>query len=67
MDDELFGLFHRYLEERRRALLTELDEIERQLGTSPRTAEIRRKFNGHKIILSPQNGDDLAGAVTYQD
>jgi len=36
--------FYDYLMERRRALLTELDEIEKILGTTPRISEIRKNY-----------------------
>jgi hypothetical protein len=49
-NDELLQPFYDYLKNRRQALLTELDNIERTLGTSPRTAEIRRLHNGKKLV-----------------
>jgi len=40
---DLLKPFYDWLMQRRRALLTELDEIERLLGISPTTAELRRR------------------------
>ena len=60
MNDELMKPFYDYLEKERQALLTKLDSIERIMGISPRTSEIRRRHNSVKIKSA-----DYAGIVKY--
>ena len=62
MTDEIFQPFRAYLEAKRRSLLTELDEIEKLIGISPRTAEIRKRYN-----RSEQRTVPVAGVVYNQD
>ena len=59
MNDKLLKPFYDYLEKERQALLTKLDSIERIIGITPRTAEIRRKYRS--IVIS--NDDTIAGIV----
>lgn len=58
---EPFEPFYAYLEAERQALLTKLDKIERIMGTSPRTAEIRKKYKA--IIIG--ESDSVGGVVKY--
>ena len=60
MNDEIMKPFYDYLEKERQALLTKLDSIERIMGISPRTAEIRKRHNNIKIKSA-----DYAGVVQY--
>ena len=59
MSELLLQPFYEYLEKERQALLTKLDATERILGTSPRTAELRKQHKHMKI----NEGDNIAGAV----
>lgn len=63
-NDEPMQPFYEYLKIRRQALLTELDQIERLLGTSPRTAEIRKRINA----MSPATiaTGNYSGIVSYE-
>lgn len=63
IDCDIFQSFQQYLEARRRALLAELDEIERLSGLSPRTAEIRRQFHRRRDMGPAEN---LAGVAGYE-
>ena len=60
MTDEIMKPFYDYLEKERQALLTKLDSIERIMGVSPRTAELRKRHNNVKIKSA-----DYAGVVQY--
>ena len=62
MTDEIMKPFYDYLEKERQALLTKLDAIERIMGISPRTAEIRKKHNQVKI----DKIDNIAGVAKYE-
>ena len=61
MNDEIMKPFYDYLEKERQALLTKLDSIERIMGISPRTAEIRKRRNNVKIKSA-----DYAGVAEYK-
>ena len=55
----IFSPFYDYLEKRREVLLTELDAIERVMGVSPRTAEMRKRYKQIEI----GKNDSVAGVV----
>ena len=61
--DDILKPFYEYLQLERRALLTKLDSIERVLGISPRTAELRRQHNNVKINAT----DNIAGIAEYKE
>jgi len=63
MSDELLQPFYEYLQAERRALLAKLDSIERLMGISPSTAELRRKAK--HVELTPD--DSLAGVAEYNE
>jgi len=51
MVDKLLEPFYKWLAERRHALLVELEEIEKLLGTSPRTSELRRMYKKKEFMI----------------
>jgi len=63
-NNELFAPFYKYLEAERKALLTKLDSIERIMGISPRTAEIRKRYNHARPVVVVDDGT-IAGVVKY--
>ena len=67
MTDEIFQPFRAYLEAKRRSLLTELDEIEKLIGISPRTAEIRKRYNRSEQRTVPVDGESVVGVMYNQE
>lgn len=61
MTDNIFNPFYDYLEQRRRILLDELAQIERLLGTSPSTSELRKAAK--QIVVN--KADSVVGVVEY--
>jgi len=54
--NKIFQPFYEYLMQRRRSLLTELEEVEKLLGVSPTTAELRKneKKNKEPVYVDPE-------------
>lgn len=63
MTDEIFQPFRNYLEAKRRSLLTELDEIEKLIGISPRTVELRKWYERNGRRTMPVSSSDAVIGV----
>ena len=64
MTSELLQPFYDYMDQRRRILLDELEQIERLIGVSPRTSEIRRRYKSQQAPIAINEGDAVAGVIS---